>query len=209
MTNLSGRNLGRRPTGGTKRQRRVCLDDQSRVCLASPPIVGADAYPKYGIAIPSRLHYKKECSGGGFMGRSTEVSTACLDVTLQVNAVWVKQGPRHNARHRAREASMQSAGAGTATGSGAALASITEEGPAEDETMLLCSDIICVDDELRAQPEFDTTSYVMAQAIAHTQRFCTNQGVRIRAFRSVEVLRMVQPGLPASFLFLFEAIIVT
>ncbi len=86
-------------------------------------------------------------------------------------------------------------------------AGVAEDGAPEDETMLLCSDIISVDEELRSQPDFDTTAYVMAQAIAHTQRFCTNQSTRIRAFRSVEVLRMIQPGQPASFLFLFEAIL--
>ena len=133
------------------------------------------------------------------MAKSPEVSTACLDVTLQVNAAWVRQAPRHTARHRSRDAAMQpSLHLGNAAG--------VVDAP-EDETILLCSDIICVDEELRKQPDFDTTAYVMSQAIAHTHRFCGDQGARIRAFRSVEVLRMVQPGLPASFLFMFEAIL--
>ena len=70
----------------------------------------------------------------------------------------------------------------------------------------LCSDIITVDDELRAKPQFDITSYVMEHGIAHTLRFCNSQGANIRAFRSAEVLRLMQPGLPVSFLFIFEAI---
>ena len=132
------------------------------------------------------------------MAKSTEVSTACLDVTLQVNAAWVKQSPRHSARHRSRDTAMQPS---LSTGAAAGVVD------GEDETMLLCSDIISVDEQLRSQPDFDTTAYVMSQAIAHTHRYCSDQGTRIRAFRSVEVLRMVQPGLPASFLFVFEAIL--
>jgi hypothetical protein len=135
------------------------------------------------------------------MAKQTEVSTACLDVTLQVNAAWVRQAPRHTARHRSREAAMQAA---LHLGHGTGIADAPE-----DETMLLCSDIISVDEALRNQPEFDTTAYVMSQAIAHTHKFCTDHGARIRAFRSVEVLRMVQPGMPASFLFMFEAILAT
>lgn len=119
------------------------------------------------------------------MANSTEVSTACLDVTLQINKVWVKRATPVAAR------STKEAGT-TAV---------------EDETMLLCSDIITVDDELRARPQFDITSYVMEHAIAHTMRFCRNSGASIRAFRSVEVLRLMQPGLPVSFLFLFDAIV--
>ncbi len=137
------------------------------------------------------------------MRNMREVSTACLDVTLQVNSAWMKQTARHTARHRARknesapevQAGMQAAG--TMTGI---------ESEVQEETMLLCSDIICVDEQLRAQPDFDTTAYVMSQAIAHTQSYCSDHRTTIRAFRSVEVLRMVQPGLPASFLFMFEAI---
>ena len=133
------------------------------------------------------------------MAKSTEVSTACLDVTLQVNAAWVKQSPRHSARHRSRDSAMQpSSGMGHAAG-------VVDAG--EEETMLLCSDIISVDEQLRSQPDFDTTAYVMSQAIAHTHRFCSDQGAKIRAFRSVEVLRMVQAGMAASFLFVFEAIL--
>lgn len=140
------------------------------------------------------------------MGKSKEVSTACLDVTLQVNAAWVKQTPRHSGRQRSREATLSAGSSVVSQAAPGLFAGMIAEAPAEHETMLLCSDIICVDDELRAQPDFDTTAYVMAQAIAHTQRFCNNHATRIRAFRSVEVLRMVQPGLPASFLFVFEAI---
>jgi hypothetical protein len=119
------------------------------------------------------------------MSNSTEVSTACLDVTLQVNKAWVKRiAPAY-----AQTSKSQAVNA------------------VEDETMLLCSDIITVDDDLRAKPQFDITSYVMEHAIAHTMRFCKNSGASIRAFRSVEVLRLMQPGLPVSFLFLFEAIL--
>ncbi len=114
------------------------------------------------------------------MAHSTEVSTACLDVTLQVNKAWVK---------RAIPAPKES-GAGTDA----------------DETMLLCSDIITVDDELRAKPQFDITTYVMEHGIAHTLRYCKSHGANIRAFRSAEVLRLMQPGLPVSFLFIFEAV---
>jgi hypothetical protein len=118
------------------------------------------------------------------MANSTETSTACLDVTLQVNKVWVNRVAPPFAR-AAREPG---------------------EMAAEDETMLLCSDIITVDDELRAKPQFDITTYVMEHAIAHTMRFCKTSGASIRAFRSVEVLRLMQPGLPVSFLFFFDAI---
>jgi len=119
------------------------------------------------------------------MANSTEVSTACLDVTLQVNKVWVKRVATPFAQP-VRE-------------SGHAVA--------EDDTVMLCSDIITVDDELRAKPQFDITSYVMEHAIAHTMRFCKSSGSSIRAFRSVEVLRLMQPGLPVSFLFFFDAIL--
>ncbi len=75
------------------------------------------------------------------MRNMREVSTACLDVTLQVNSAWMKQTARHTARHRARknesapevQAGMQAAG--TMTGI---------ESEVQEETMLLCSDIICV-----------------------------------------------------------------
>ena len=123
-----------------------------------------------------------EKSGSTRMANSTEVSTACLDVTLQVNKAWVKRGA----------SAFKEAGFGTADG----------------ETMLLCSDIITVDDELRAKPQFDITTYVMEHGIAHTLRFCKNHGAGIRSFRSAEVLRLMQPGLPVSFLFTFEAIMV-
>ena len=118
------------------------------------------------------------------MANSMEVSTACLDVTLQVNKAWVKRGAPLGKAHAAG----------------------THEA---DETMLLCSDIITVDDELRAKPQFDITTYVMEHGIAHTIRFCKNHGAGIRAFRSAEVLRLMQPGLPVSFLFIFEAIMAT
>jgi hypothetical protein len=116
------------------------------------------------------------------MAHSTEVSTACLDVTLQVNKAWVK---------RAIPAPKES---GTSADA--------------DETMLLCSDIITVDDELRAKPQFDITTYVMEHGIAQTLRYCKSHGANIRAFRSAEVLRLMQPGLPVSFLFIFEAVMV-
>ncbi len=116
------------------------------------------------------------------MANSTEVSTACLDVTMQVNKAWLKRG-----------------------GSPAKTTSVDA---GEDETMLLCSDIITVDEELRAKPQFDITAYVMEHGISHTLRFCKVHGAGIRSFRSVEVLRLMQPGLPVSFLFIFEAIMV-
>jgi hypothetical protein len=124
--------------------------------------------------------YNWRKSGSIRMANSTEVSTACLDVTLQVNKAWVKRGA----------AAYKEAGLSTS----------------EDETMLLCSDIITVDDELRAKPQFDITTYVMEHGIAHTLRYCKNHGASIRAFRSAEVLRLMQPGLPVSFLFIFEAV---
>jgi len=116
------------------------------------------------------------------MANSTEASTAYLDVTLQVNQAWVKKV--------ARPAQLE-----------------TAHSTAEVDTMLLCSDIITVDDELRKKPHFDMTTYVMDHALAHTIKFCKNYGTGIRAFRSVEVLRMMQPGFPVSFLFIFEAIL--
>jgi hypothetical protein len=115
------------------------------------------------------------------MAHSTEANTACLDVTLQVNKVWIKRV--------------------------AAPFSRQGEATPDDQTILLCSDIITVDDTLRARPQFDITTYVMEHAIAHTMRFCKNTGNSIRAFRSVEVLRLMQPGLPVSFLFFFDAIL--
>jgi hypothetical protein len=115
------------------------------------------------------------------MPNSTEASTACLDVTLQVNKVWVKRVAAPYSRQG--------------------------ESTPDDQTVMLCSDIITVDDALRARPQFDITTYVMEHAIAHTMRFCKNTGASIRAFRSVEVLRLMQPGLPVSFLFLFDAIL--
>jgi hypothetical protein len=120
------------------------------------------------------------------MANSTDVSTACLDVTLQVNKVWVSRVGAPFARPAREPGEMA----------------------ADDETMLLCSDIITVDEDLRAKPQFDITAYVMEHAIAHTMRFCKLSGASIRAFRSVEVLRLMQPGLPVSFLFFFDAIIV-
>lgn len=141
------------------------------------------------------------------MRKSSDVSTACLDVTLQVNSAWMKQTARPTARHRIRQTESQ-ANAAALTAPVNSIAGVASESPIEEETMLLCSDIISVDEKLRAQPDFDTTAYVMSQAIAHTQRFCNNHRANIRAFRSVEVLRMVQPGLPATFLFVFEAIMV-
>lgn len=141
------------------------------------------------------------------MRKSREVSTACLDVTLQVNSAWMKQTARPTARHRIRQAQVQEHGA-VQEALASSVAGVVSETTMEEETMLLCSDIISVDEKLRAQPDFDTTAYVMSQAIAHTQRFCNHHRTNIRAFRSVEVLRMVQPGLPATFLFVFEAIMV-
>ena len=138
------------------------------------------------------------------MRKSREVSTACLDVTLQVNSAWMKQTAKPTARHRIRQAEGQANTAAQETAAGS-IAGVASESSIE-ETMLLCSDIISVDEKLRAQPDFDTTAYVMSQAIAHTQRFCNSHRTSIRAFRSVEVLRMVQPGMPATFLFVFEAI---
>ncbi len=120
------------------------------------------------------------------MGNPTQATTACLDVTLQVNTAWVQQNTRQS-RHRSTDCYIPAP---------------------QEETMVLCSDIICVDDELRSRPDFDTTAYVMNQALSHTRSYCDSHGATIRAFRSVEVLRMIQPGLPLSFLFIFEAIMV-
>ena len=116
----------------------------------------------------------------------------------------MKQSATSTTRPRSRHAEAQTTATQEATNG--PLAGVASAAPIEEETMLLCSDIISVDEKLRARADFDTTAYVMSQAIAHTQRFCRNHRATIRAFRSVEVLRMVQPGMPATFLFVFEAI---
>ena len=85
------------------------------------------------------------------MANSTEANTAYLDVTLQVNQAWVKKVVRPSS-------------------TGAQLE--TAHSTAEADTMLLCSDIITVDDELRKKPQFDMTTYVMDHAIAHTIKSC-------------------------------------
>ena len=123
-----------------------------------------------------------EKSGSTRMANSTEVSTACLDVTLQVNKAWVKRGA----------SAFKEAGFGTADG----------------ETMLLCSDIITVDDELRAKPQFDITTYVMEHGIAHTLRFCKKPWRRYPFISLRRSSALDATWSAVSFLFIFEAIMV-
>jgi hypothetical protein len=74
-----------------------------------------------------------------------------------------------------------------------------------DNTVLLCSDIIRIEDQLAAQPDFDVTTHVLDSALTQTRRYCAVTGSSIIGFRSVEVLRMMRSGQNRSFLFLFEA----
>ncbi len=111
------------------------------------------------------------------MQRAAVRTTATLDVTELVNSAW--------------SANYEAALAG-------------EEFPAS--TSLLLSDVIRLDGRARSQTGFDAITFVMHEALAHTERYCREQSVRIRAFRSVEVLRFMLPGDAISFLFLFEPI---
>ena len=75
----------------------------------------------------------------------------------------------------------------------------------DEDTVLLCSDIIRIEANLANRPDFDVTTFVLDSALAQTRQYCAATGSCIVGFRSVEVLRMVLSGQNRSFLFLFEA----
>jgi hypothetical protein len=108
------------------------------------------------------------------MQKAAASSTASLDVTELANSAW---------------ASRQEAAADQSL---------------RVSTSLLISDIIRLDGGQMSQVDFDAISFVMDQAMDHTERYCRERRVRIAAFRSVEVLRFILPEDAMSFLFLFE-----
>jgi hypothetical protein len=75
----------------------------------------------------------------------------------------------------------------------------------DEDTVLLCSDIIRIEAGLAARPDFDVTTFVLESALAQTRQYCAATGSCIVGFRSVEVLRMMLPEQNRSFIFLFEA----
>jgi hypothetical protein len=115
------------------------------------------------------------------MERAAASSTASLDVTELANTTWAER---------------QVAIAQETISSGEGLAA---------STSLLLSDIIRLDGSLRSQSGFDAISFVIDQALTHTENYCREQGVQIGAFHSVEVLRFMLPDDGISFLFIFEA----
>jgi len=109
------------------------------------------------------------------MQKAAASSTASLDVTELANSVWASRQQRAAADQALRPS-----------------------------TSLLMSDIIRLDGAQMSQTDFDAISFVMDQAMDHTERYCRERRVRIAAFRSVEVLRFILPDDAMSFLFLFE-----
>jgi hypothetical protein len=125
------------------------------------------------------------------MERAAASNTASLDVTELANTTWAERTLTQRTR-----AERQVAVAEETISSGEGLAA---------STSLLLSDIIRVDGSLRSQSGFDAISFVIDQALTHTENYCREQSVQIRVFHSVEVLRFMLPDDGISFLFIFEA----
>jgi hypothetical protein len=125
------------------------------------------------------------------MERAAASSTASLDVTELANTSWAQRTWQVR----------------TGTERQVALAEETMSSGEElaASTSLLLSDIIRLDGSLRSQSGFDAISFVIDQALTHTENYCREQSVQIRAFHSVEVLRFMLPDDGISFLFIFEA----